>query len=95
MPAARHPSPRPQEAEEAEARRAEVAAAREAAAVAAERERLLREAAHLRGHLPKGVVQSLEELRLVEGASGGASGGSPGGGARPGGSGAHTAGQRW
>lgn len=39
-----------------EARKAE-AEAREAAVVAVERQRLLREAGHLRGYLPKGVVQ--------------------------------------
>lgn len=57
--------------------------------MAAERERLLHEAAHLRGHMPKGVVRSLEELRLVEGG-----GGSGGGGGSSGGGGAQTAGQR-
>ena len=46
-----------QEAEEAEEQRQAEEAARQAAIVAAERERLLREAVHLKGYLPKGVVQ--------------------------------------
>lgn len=49
-----HPT---QEAEEAAERRQAGEEARQAAIVAAERERMLREAAHLRQYLPKGVVQ--------------------------------------
>ena len=55
-----------QEAEEAGERRQEEEEARQAQIVAAERQRLLREAAHLRGHLPKGVVRSMAELSQLQ-----------------------------
>ena len=42
--------------------------ARKAAIVAAERQRMLLGAAHLREHLPKGLVQSMQELSLIESA---------------------------
>lgn len=54
----------------AEERRQAEEEARQAAVVQAERQRLLREAAHLKGHLPKGVLQSFEEMRLMEGSGG-------------------------
>lgn len=55
-----------QEAEAEAAGRAAEAAAEEAAVVAAERRRMLAEAAHLRDFMPKGVVQSMEELSLLD-----------------------------
>ena len=75
----RHPSPAcphvpRQEAEEAEERRQAEEEARAAAVVQAERQRLLREAAHLAPHLPKGVLQSMEELSLLGGGGPGAAG---------------------
>lgn len=56
-----------QEAEEAEERREAEEAARQAAVVEAERQRLLREAAHLCDHLPKGVARTAAELSLLTG----------------------------
>ncbi len=35
----------------------------------AERQRMLREAAHLKGYLPKGLLHNMEELSLLEGGS--------------------------
>ena len=59
-------------AEAAEEARQREEEQRQAAIVAAERERMLLEAAHLRPYLPKGVVQSLADLQLMDGAVGGA-----------------------
>ena len=54
-----------QAAEEEAQRRQQAEEERQAAVVRQERQRLLREAAYLKDYLPKGVLQDLEDLRII------------------------------
>ena len=54
-----------QAAEEEAQRREQAEQDRQAGLVRQERQRLLREAAYLKDYLPKGVLQDLDELRLI------------------------------
>lgn len=54
-----------QAAEEEAQRRQQAEEERQAALVRQERQRLLREAAYLKDYLPKGVLQDLEDLRII------------------------------
>ena len=47
---------------------------RQAELIRQERQRLLREAAYLKDYLPKGVLQDLEDLRIINDAAAGQSG---------------------
>lgn len=54
-----------QAAEEEAERRQQAEQERQAGLVRQERQRLLREAAYLKDYLPKGVLQDLEDLRII------------------------------
>ena len=54
-----------QAAEEEAQRRQQAEQERQAALVRQERQRLLREAAYLKDYLPKGVLQDLDDLRII------------------------------
>ena len=54
-----------QAAEEAAQRQQQAEQERQSALVRQERQRLLREAAYLKDYLPKGVLQDLEDLRII------------------------------
>lgn len=54
-----------QAAEEEAEKRQQAEQDRQAALVRQERQRLLREAAYLKDYLPKGILQDLEDLRII------------------------------